>query len=130
MSDAVYECALVGRELRDFEKRTKLHVEHAVLLDGKAQWTSRKSDLLRFYNLYHQGLIDALIVGREVETAWQPFVKSVIEKHGPAPKSLHVAKTPKVTLRELDIDHGTYPFVTSSSAGAGGACTGTGVPPT
>jgi adenylosuccinate synthase len=30
----------------------------------------------------------------------------------------------------LDVDHGTYPFVTSSSAGAGGACTGTGVPPT
>jgi adenylosuccinate synthase len=30
----------------------------------------------------------------------------------------------------LDIDHGTYPFVTSSSASAGGASTGTGVPPT
>src|SRR5205085_8685001 len=29
----------------------------------------------------------------------------------------------------LDIDHGTYPFVTSSSASAGGACTGTGVAP-
>jgi adenylosuccinate synthase len=30
----------------------------------------------------------------------------------------------------LDVDHGTYPFVTSSSATAGGASTGTGVPPT
>ena len=30
----------------------------------------------------------------------------------------------------LDIDHGTYPFVTSSSAAAGGASTGTGIPPT
>lgn len=30
----------------------------------------------------------------------------------------------------LDVDHGTYPFVTSSSATAGGACTGTGVGPT
>jgi adenylosuccinate synthase len=30
----------------------------------------------------------------------------------------------------LDIDHGTYPFVTSSNASAGGACSGTGVPPT
>jgi adenylosuccinate synthase len=29
----------------------------------------------------------------------------------------------------LDIDHGTYPFVTSSSASAGGAVIGTGVPP-
>ena len=30
----------------------------------------------------------------------------------------------------LDIDHGTYPFVTSSSATSGGASIGTGVPPT
>ena len=29
----------------------------------------------------------------------------------------------------LDIDHGTYPYVTSSNATAGGACTGTGVGP-
>jgi adenylosuccinate synthase len=30
----------------------------------------------------------------------------------------------------LDVDHGTYPFVTASCATAGGACTGTGVGPT
>ena len=30
----------------------------------------------------------------------------------------------------LDIDHGTYPFVTSSNATAGGVCTGAGFPPT
>jgi adenylosuccinate synthase len=30
----------------------------------------------------------------------------------------------------LDLDHGTYPYVTSSNATAGGACTGAGVPPT
>jgi adenylosuccinate synthase len=30
----------------------------------------------------------------------------------------------------LDIDHGTYPFVTSSSTTSGGASTGTGIPPT
>jgi adenylosuccinate synthase len=30
----------------------------------------------------------------------------------------------------LDVDHGTYPFVTSSSATAGGACTGSGIAPT
>lgn len=29
----------------------------------------------------------------------------------------------------LDVDHGTYPFVTSSSTSAGGACTGAGVSP-
>jgi adenylosuccinate synthase len=30
----------------------------------------------------------------------------------------------------LDVDHGTYPFVTSSNPTAGGACVGSGVPPT
>ena len=30
----------------------------------------------------------------------------------------------------LGVDHGTYPFVTSSSATTGGACTGSGIPPT
>jgi adenylosuccinate synthase len=30
----------------------------------------------------------------------------------------------------LDVDHGTYPYVTSSNATSGGACTGSGVPPT
>ncbi|MBG0814088.1 adenylosuccinate synthase [Planomonospora sp. ID82291] len=30
----------------------------------------------------------------------------------------------------LDIDHGTYPFVTSSSPTSGGACAGAGIPPT
>ena len=30
----------------------------------------------------------------------------------------------------LDVDHGTYPFVTSSNSSAGGVCTGLGIPPT
>ena len=47
----------------------------------------------------------------------------------------HALKAKKRVLCEgaqgtlLDIDHGTYPFVTSSSAVAGGACTGGGVGP-
>lgn len=46
-----------------------------------------------------------------------------------------IAKHKKVLLEGaqgtlLDVDHGTYPFVTSSSAVAGGACTGLGIGPT
>ncbi len=45
-------------------------------------------------------------------------------------------KANKVVLLEggqgtlLDVDHGTYPFVTSSNPTAGGACTGSGIGPT
>jgi adenylosuccinate synthase len=47
----------------------------------------------------------------------------------------HARKAGKSILFEgaqgtlLDIDHGTYPFVTSSNASIGGVCTGLGVPP-
>ncbi len=45
-----------------------------------------------------------------------------------------LAKGKKVLLEGaqgglLDVDHGTYPYVTSSNMTAGGACTGTGIPP-
>lgn len=77
MSDAVYECALVGRELREFEERSGADpVSHIVFLDGAAQWSHRQSDLKRFMDLFHQGFIDHLIVGREVETGWEELLRS------------------------------------------------------
>ena len=77
MSDAVYECALVGRELRDFEERSGApRVQHVAFLDGKDQWASRRSDLKRFIDLFHQGLIDDLLIGRDVETEWEALLNS------------------------------------------------------
>ncbi len=77
MSDAVYECALVGRELREFEDRTGApHVLHVVFVDGKEQWSYRQSDLRRFVDLFHQGIVDHLFVGRDVETEWKKLLDS------------------------------------------------------
>src|SRR5207237_4004807 len=45
MSDAVYECNLVGRELREFEGQTGQKVVHIAVVDGFAQWDNRKSDM-------------------------------------------------------------------------------------
>ena len=79
MSDAVYECNLVGRELREFEDRTgQPHITHIVFLDGKSQWGSRSSDLKRFIDLFHQGIIDLLFVGREVETDWKETLSALL----------------------------------------------------
>ena len=59
----------------------------------------------------------------------KPFVKNTVVY-------LHEATRRKANIlfegaqgTFLDIDHGTYPFVTSSNTTAGGACTGSGVPP-
>ena len=74
---------------------------------------------------------------------WRPLFEQVIadgERMRPwvANVSLFLARAMqegKVALFEgaqatlLDIDHGTYPFVTSSNASVGGVCTGLGVPP-
>jgi hypothetical protein len=78
MSDAVYECHLVGRELREFEERTNAKVAHVVFVDGRVQWGHRQSDLRRFIDLFHQGIINHLLIGREVETDWEPLLDSLL----------------------------------------------------
>lgn len=79
MSDAVYECHLVGLELRMFEASSGVSIEHIVFVDGKEQWGHRKSDLLRFIDLHQQGLIDHLIVGREVEDDWPDLIREIVD---------------------------------------------------
>ena len=81
MSDAVYECNLVGRELREFEDRAnQAKINHVVFIDGKHQWGSRAADLKRFIDLFHQGIIDYLFVGREVETDWQTTLEDLVRR--------------------------------------------------
>ncbi len=72
-----------------------------------------------------------------IRTQYQEFAERIRPMVRDTAALLHQAmRDGKTVLFEgaqgtmLDIDHGTYPFVTSSSASAGGACTGTGVPPT
>ena len=67
---------------------------------------------------------------RQFATALRPFATNTT-------RFLHEAIARKQRLlfegaqgTLLDIDHGTYPYVTSSNATAGGACVGAGVPPT
>ena len=78
MSDAVYECNLVGRELREFEERSGAKITHIVFVDGKEQWSYRQSDMKRFIDLFHQGLIDNLFVGRDVEREWENTLSSLV----------------------------------------------------
>jgi hypothetical protein len=80
MSDAVYECNLVGRELREFQERSGLAVKHIVFLDGIEQWNKRKSDLNRFLDLTNQGLIDYLFVGTEVESSWELTLRDILTR--------------------------------------------------
>ena len=79
MSDAVYECLLVGRELREYEEKHRAQIYHAVFIDGKEQWDSRESDFIRFIDLYNQGIIDELLIGRDVESKWASRLAEIIK---------------------------------------------------
>ena len=80
MSDAVYVCLLVGRELREYEEKHGSRIYHIVFVDGKEQWSHRASDFIRFIDLYNQGIIDDLIVGRDVETRWSKVLHQICEQ--------------------------------------------------
>jgi hypothetical protein len=79
MSDAIYELQLVGTELRMFEDEFGIHVRHYAIMDGRRQWDSRKSDIRRAVDLLYSGLLDELIVGREVITEWPRVVREACE---------------------------------------------------
>lgn len=74
-----------------------------------------------FNDLYSKYMSYARIIGKHVTNT--SFVLNEAANRG---KTI-LFEGAQGTL--LDIDHGTYPFVTSSNATAGGACTGAGVSP-
>jgi hypothetical protein len=77
MSDAIYECQLVGQELRTFEDRGGPRIRHYAIIDGKEQWSYRGSDLRRAVDLLCAGLLDELLVGKEVLTEWPRIVREM-----------------------------------------------------
>lgn len=81
MSDAVYECLLVGMELRLMEEQVGERIAHVCLLDGSEQWGHRRSDLRRFIDILNQGFLDAVIVGQEVEHEWEAFLDAVLRRY-------------------------------------------------
>ncbi len=89
----------------------------------------------------NQALLDAVYQGEKLDT--DEIVTSVlafVEKIKPLVTDTeyllnNAIKSGENLLLEgaqgalLDVDHGTYPFVTSSNPTSGGACTGLGIPP-
>lgn len=80
MSDAVYECHLVGLEIRNYESIANCKVFHLVCIDGREQWNARKSDLRRLIDLLNQGYIDELIVGKEIESQFELALRFILAK--------------------------------------------------
>jgi adenylosuccinate synthase len=79
-----------------------------------------------------ESTMDAENVLEELQRAWQrmsPWVKDVSLFLNNARRDGRSIMFEGAQGTLLDIDHGTYPYVTSSNATIGGVCTGLGVPP-
>ena len=87
-------------------------------------------DLTRYFSLDHW------LDKHQILVEYTAILTSLLSSICNTPVLLHnaIISHEKVVLEGaqgsfLDVDHGTYPFVTSSSTTAGGACTGSGIAP-
>ncbi len=110
----------------------------AVFLTDPARLTAEVTRLSEEKNAFlkvtfgHEGIPAELAVARFIEVARElaplvcdtaALVNDTIDRGGKV-----LCEGAQGTM--LDVDHGTYPFVTSSNSTAGGACTGLGISPT
>ena len=105
-------CDLLGdREALATEVRENVSARNRMIKDTTLDW---------------QPVFQQLLAHGERMKPWVADVSLVLHQTMSAGKAV-MFEGAQATL--LDIDHGTYPFVTSSNASVGGICTGLGVPP-
>ncbi|MDP3149241.1 MAG: adenylosuccinate synthase [Ignavibacteria bacterium] len=104
---------------------------HPEVLERKIRENIAEKNLL-LKNIYHHEELDV----DEIIKSYLEFDEKIDQYIRDVPSFLNQAiKEGKSILLEgaqgalLDVDFGTYPFVTSSHPTSGGACTGTGIPP-
>ena len=84
-------------------------------------------------NLYHENKLSSEKLLAELDDAITTLSPYIINTTNVLHEALDDDKSILLEGAQgclLDVDHGTYPFVTSSSPTSGGACTGPGIPPT
>jgi len=125
----------IGPTYADKCARTGIRVEdllNASVLKEKLEWMVPRKNVLfeRMYNLpqldVNQILEEYLDYGKKIKKYVCDTSALIFEAVGDRKNILFEGA--QGTL--LDLDHGTYPYVTSSSPSAGGACVGAGIGPT
>ena len=100
--------------------------DRAALEEEVRENVSARNRLIKDSMLDWKPVVDELLSYGERLRPWVGDVSLVLAQTMQAGKRV-LFEGAQATL--LDIDHGTYPFVTSSNASVGGVCTGLGVPP-
>ena len=105
-------CDLLGdREALAQEVRENVSARNRIIKDSTLDW---------------KPVFDQIVAAGERMRPWVTDVSLALHRLMADGKNV-MFEGAQATL--LDIDHGTYPFVTSSNASVGGVCTGLGVPP-
>jgi adenylosuccinate synthase len=105
-------CDLLGdRQALAEEVRENVSARNRIIKDSTLDWKPVFDQLLEYGERMRPWVSDVSL-----------FLHQVMKRGGGV-----MFEGAQATL--LDIDHGTYPFVTSSNASVGGVCTGLGVPP-
>ncbi|WP_134772267.1 adenylosuccinate synthase [Ornithinimicrobium flavum] len=114
----------IGIRVQDLYDESILRQKVEAALQGKNQL------LLKVYNRRAIEVDEVLAELLEHAERIRPMVTDTVLELGTALDEGRTVLFEAGQATLLDVDHGTYPFVTSSNATAGGACTGSGVPPT
>ena len=100
--------------------------DRAALAEEVRENVSARNRMIKESTLDWKPVFDQVVAAGERMRPWVTDVSLALHRMMAEGKNV-MFEGAQATL--LDIDHGTYPFVTSSNASAGGVCTGLGVPP-
>src|SRR5215204_4872681 len=100
--------------------------DRAALADEVRENVSARNRMIKDSTLDWKPVFDQVVAFGERMRPWVADVSLALHTMMSEGKTV-MFEGAQATL--LDIDHGTYPFVTSSNASVGGVCTGLGVPP-
>jgi adenylosuccinate synthase len=104
-------CDLADTRALADEVRANVDARNQIIKDSTLDWEKVYRDLLAYGERMRRWTVDAsLILAKAASNGTRVLFEGA-----------------QATM--LDIDHGTYPYVTSSNATIGGVCTGLGVPP-
>lgn len=79
VADGIYETQLDGYELKELSERTGEKVYHVLFIDAyRTWWIQGKSYLCRIIDALNMGLVDEVIIGREVFTRWPELLQSIL----------------------------------------------------
>ncbi len=79
IADGVYETQLDGFEFKDLYERTGIDVYHVLFIDAyDTWWNLGKSYLCRLVDAVNSGVVDEVIVGREIFTRWPELLRDIV----------------------------------------------------